>query len=225
MPFGDPGKETFCDMIMKFRNRDILGAMNPLITMRQELIGDDEFQHRGGVDDPALTHFSNHLLKCDKLRRYVTHNPENLPVGIELAKAIDPDVTLVDGTDNPFPGEALQNASRGLVPVPWMFDGTDTDIPMLSQVKMSGVGVLMMGSVDMCLTMWTRLESRHRTRKITREDSYRIYAEYGQLYTFMQEFFGDENRVDIAQVLPSAEPRGPLASPNMRGETGGSLNG
>lgn len=222
MPVGDPGKETFRDMILEFRNRDILGAMKPLITLRQEVIADDEFQHRGGVDDPARNHFARHLLMCDKLRRYITHNPEDSDVGEELRKAIDPDGTLerdIQELGMPFAGEAVQNASRGLVMVLWAFDGTDPDIPVPSQLNMDGTGLLLAGSIDLALVQWTRLESRHRTRKITLEDSYRMYSEYVQMYEYLQVFLGDSNRVDVAQVLPSAEPRGVTASPNIRGET------
>ena len=161
MPIGSPGIETFRDMIVEFRNRDIVGAMIPLLTLRQEVIADDEFQHRGGIDDPARNHFNVHLLMCDKLRRFITHNPESVDVGVELRTAIDPNGTLetdLANVEHPFVGEAIQNASRGLVPLPWAFDGSDPDIPSMSQINMAGVGKVLLGSIDLSLVLWSRLE-------------------------------------------------------------------
>jgi len=222
---GAPGAESFRDMIMEFRNRDIFGAMKPLITLRQEVIGDDEFQMRGGTDNPVRAHILEHLLVCDKLRRFITHNPEDQDVGDELARAIDPNADLsINRPQVPFAGEAAQNASKGLAPVPWPFDGSDPDIPMMSSLQMDGIGLLLVGSIDMALVSWTRLESRNRTRKITLRDSYRMYSEYIQMYEYALSFLGDENRVDIAQVLPSKEPRGVTASPNISGETSGAAS-
>lgn len=214
--------EQFRDMVVEMRNLHILAAMKPLLTFRTELIGNDEFMDRGGTDNPTADHLKALLIQADKLRRHVTYNPDNLPLGDKIAKAIDPNATIEVG-DNPFGGDDIQGQSGGLVDVPWKFDGTDPNIPLDSQIngtfKMSN-GLLILGALDKVLVNWTRLNSKDRTRFITRADSMRIYGAYQEILGFINMYLGDDNRVDVAQMLPSQEPRGPQASPNLLVETG-----
>ena len=214
------GKETFRRAILEMRNRHIPAAMASLITFRQEVMSNDEFRDRGGTDDPTRDHFKQLLINCDRWRRMVTHNPENKDLGAQIAKAIDPNATIDIG-DNPFGGDDVQNQSTGLfdLSIYFQLDGSNPDIPLPSQLKFRNAnGTLLLGAIDGAIVTWTRLNSRDRSRFITVEDSMRIYGKYQEILGLIEQFMGDDNRVDVAQVLPSDEPLGPGDSPNMRSE-------
>lgn len=216
------GVEQFRNAITEFRNIHIIAAMRPLMNFRTDLIANDEFRSRGGTDDPTRDHFLKHLLVCDVTRRHVTQNPDgDTDLQGKIAKAIDTKSELEIGT-NPFGGDDIQGLSGSMVDLIWELDGTNSDIPLMSQLKDSfkqSVGVLILGALDRAIVNWTRLESRHRTRFITPEDSMRIYGEYQQIYGVIVSQLGTANRVDVLQVLPSEEPQGVKASPNLKGET------
>ena len=221
MPAGDPGKEQFRRAITSFRNLHIVAGIKPLLTLRSELIGNDELQDRGGMDDPTRDHLKTHLVHCDRWRRRVTHNPDKEDLGEKIEAAIDVKGKLGDA-NNPFGGDDIQNASGGLVDLPYPLDGTDVDIPLTSAIVLdSANAVILLGAIDRAIVNWTRMESRNRSRFITRFDSMRIYGEYQQILAFLDAFGGNDNRVDIAQVLPSKEPLGPTDSPNLKSETSG----
>jgi hypothetical protein len=191
------------------------------MTMRAELVANDEFSDRGGTDDPTRLHLKNLLLDCDKVRRHVTHNPDNADLGDKIIKAIDPDGSA-EVNEHPFGGDDIQNSSGGLIDLIWDLDGTDSDIPLLSQLtsKFKGsTGGILLGAIDRCIVNWTRLNSRDRTRFVTRFDSMRIYGAYQEILGYVNMYLGDENRVDVAQTLPSDEPLGPTDSPNILGES------
>jgi len=214
------GKEQFANAILTIRNLHIIAALKPVIDFRTELIANDEFMSRGGADNPTRDHFIQLLQVCDKVRRHVTHNPDSQPLGDKIAKAIDPNATVEIG-DLPFGGDDIQMQSGGLVPVPFRLDGTDPDIPLLSQINHAFTksnGMLILGAIDRVIVNWTRLNSRDRTRGITREDSMRMYGHYQEILGYLKMYLGDANRVDVAQVLPSQEPQGPSASPNLINE-------
>ncbi len=214
-----PGKEQFRRAITEFRNLYIIAGLSPLMTMRTEVIANDEFMDRGGADNPTKHHFRELLLNADRWRRRVTHNPEGTDLGDQIEKAIDPDSKIEVGA-NPFGGDDIQNMSGGLIDLPWRLDGTDPDIPLNSQLRFkNGSGLILLGAMDRTITNWTRLNSRDRTQFITRFDSMRIYGEYQALLGFIDSFMGDEHRIDVAQVLPSDEPLGPTDSPNRVGES------
>lgn len=219
MPIGDPGQEQFRRAIVTLRNLHIAAALAPVFTMRAELIGNDELSDRGGLDDSTVTHLKQHLLACDKWRRRVTFNPDNEPLGDKIAKAVDPNA-VIDQGDKPFGGDDIQNQSGGLISLPFAIDGTDPDIKLQSQLKLKSThAIVLLGAIDKAIVAWTRLNSRDRTRFITRFDSMRVYGHYQELLGYLEAFGGEENRVDIAQVLPSDEPLGPADSPNTRAET------
>lgn len=218
---GTSGKEQFRRAITQLRNLHIIAALRPLLTMRSEIISNDEFLDRGGSDSPTRDHLKNLLAYADKFRRHVTHNPDGEPLGDKIAKAIDPEATVEIG-ENPFGGDDIQNMSGGLVDLPWALDGSDPDIPLNSQLTpkfLQSNGVILLGAIDKAIVTWTRINSRDRTRFITRFDSMRIYGAYQEILGFIVMYMGDENRVDVAQVLPSDEPLGPTDSPNIKGET------
>src|SRR5262245_17429545 len=136
MAVGSPGKEQFRRAIVELRNRHIVAGIQPLMLLRTELIANDDLSDRGGTDDTTRDHFIGLLQNADRWRRRLTHNPDNLPLGDKIAKAIDAKQEIKDA-GNPFGGDDIQGASQGLIDLPWALDGSDADIPVLSQLKMS----------------------------------------------------------------------------------------
>lgn len=221
MPIGDPGKEQFRRAIVTLRNLHIAAALSPLLTMRAELLANDELSDRGGFDDPTRDHLIALLVHCDRWRRRVTHNPDNADLGTKIEKAIDIG-HLIEMGQHPFGGDDIQNQSGGLIDLPYALDGTDPDIPLQSQLKLKSThAIVLLGAIDKAIVAWTRLNSRDRTRFVTRYDSMRIYGHYQEILGYLQAFGGDVNRVDVAQVLPSEEPLGPDDSPNRHHESSG----
>lgn len=228
MPIGDPGKEQFRRAIITLRNLHIVAGVGPLMTLRSELIGNDEFQVRGGFDTPTRDHMIGLLVYCDRMRRRITHNPDELDLGEKIEDAIEvlpEDFALpqIQDAEDPYGGDDIQNSSGGLIDLPYALDGSDSNIPLNSSLNLrNDQALLLLGAVDRAVVHWTRLESRHRTRFITRFDSMRVYGGYQEILGFLQAFGGDENRVDIAQgVLPSEEPLGPTDSPNFKEASSG----
>ena len=221
MPVGSPGQEQFRRAITTMRNLHIAAALSPVFTMRAELLANDELSDRGGFDNPTRDHLIAHLINCDRWRRRITHNPDNGDLGDKIEKAIDANAKIDIG-DKPFGGDDIQDQSGGLIDLPFALDGTDADIPLMSQVKLKSThAIVLLGSIDKCIVSFTRLNSRDRTRFITRFDSMRIYGNYQEILGYLQAFGGESNRVDVAQVLPSEEPLGPNDSTNRRTETSG----
>lgn len=224
MPIGDPGKEQFRRAIVTLRNLHIAAALSPLFTMRNELIANDELSDRGGFDDPTRDHLIQHLVHCDRWRRRVTHNPDQLDLGDKIEKAIDTK-QQIDIGENPFGGDDVQNQSGGLIDLPFALDGSDSDIPLTSSLKLKSThSIVLLGAIDKAIVAWTRLNSRDRTRFITSYDSMRIYGHYQEILGYLTAFGGDKNRVDVAQVLPTDEPLGPDDSPNRKGESTGATS-
>ena len=219
MPIGDPGKEQFRRAIVTLRNLHIAAALSPLFTMRTELLANDELSDRGGFDDPTRDHLIALLVHCDRWRRRVTHNPDHDPLGDKIEKAINP-AGMPEIGENPFGGDDVQNQSGGLIDLPYALDGTDPDIPLQSELKLKSThAIVLCGAIDKAIVAWTRLNSRDRTRFITSYDSMRIYGHYQEILGYLTSFGGDQNRVDVAQVLPSEEPLGAQDSPNRRTES------
>lgn len=224
MPLGDPGKDSLRGVITKFRNRHILAIVQPLFLFRAEVVGSDAFQDRGGIDNSAQKHFLQHLLNCDKVRRRSTYNPEDIPLGDAIAKAIDPEGTIENGV-KPTGGDEIMPQSGHLILLPYDISGADKNIPITSQLKMtSATGLLLLNAIDEAITVATNLESANRTKFITATDSMRIYGIFQQIYTWLLEFGGDENRVDVANPLATSLALGPDNAPNRITETTG-LNG
>ncbi len=218
MGIGAPGQEQFRRAIVTLRNLHIVAGIQPLILFRQELLGNDELQDRGGMDTPTRDSFLGLLGNADRWRRRVTHNPDNLPLGDKIARAIDAGADLEDA-ENPFGGDDIQGASGGIIDLPFALDGTDPDIPLMSTLKIkSGNALILLGAVDKAIVSWTRLNSRDRTLFITQAYTMRVYGDYQQIFAYLMLFGGDVNRVYVVQVLPSVEPLGPTHSPNMLDE-------
>lgn len=216
--------ESFRDCITKFRNQHVIVGMAPLFLLRQELTNSDDFESRQGFDDSAQHHFLTHLLNCDNVRRRVTYNPEDNDLGTEIAMAIDPDGVIETGR-KPFGGDNIQNQSNSLVDFPWALDGTDADIPLRSQLKMtSASGIILLNAVDAAIVTWSKLESALRGAFIAPGDSLRVYGRYQAIHSYLLEFGGTANMMDIANPLASRQQRGPEAAPNRIVETSGATN-
>lgn len=219
MAIGSPAREQFRRAIVTLRNLHIAAALSPLFTLRTELLASDELSDRGGFDDPTREHLTALLVYCDRWRRRVTHNPDKADLGTKIEKAINT-TEIVEVGDHPFGGDDIQNQSGGLIDLPFALDGSDPDIPLSSQLKLKSThAIVLLGAIDKAIVAWTRLNSRDRTRFITRFDSMRIYGHYQEILGYLTAFGGDANRVDVAQILPSEEPLGPGDSPNRRSES------
>lgn len=217
---GSPGQEQFRNAIVELRNHHVAAALNPLMLLRSELVHSEDLADRGGLDDPSRDHFLQLLAAADKWRRRVTHNPDDVPLGDQIAKAIDADQSIKDD-DNPFAGDTIQGGATSLYQLPWDLSGEDPNIPLNSALNLSGNGRILLAAIDQTVVAWTRLNSRDRSAFITAQDSLRIYGKYQQILAYLQTFAGDANRVDVAQVEASDEPRGPENAANRKTETSG----
>ncbi len=218
MAIGDPGQEQFRNLITDMRNMHIAAGIAPLMLFRSEITHSEELSDRGGIDTPAQVHFKQLLLNADRWRRNITHNPDGGDLGDKIAKAVDASAEIENAT-NPFGGDDIQMGTNGLFQLPWDFSGGNPNIPLTSGLTMSGNGLLLLGVVDVSIVAWTRLNSRDRSGFITRYDSMRIYGYYQQILGYLETFAGDENRVDVAQVRATDEPRGAANAPNRVAET------
>ncbi len=219
MPAGEPGKEQFRRALTEFRNLHVVAALGPLMDFRSEVVSNDEFGVRGGLDETTKNHYIEHLLACDRMRRRVTYNPEKTDLGDLIELATDSKQTLL-GSTVPFGGDDVQESPGGLIDLPWAIDGTDPNIPLASQLNFrSQNALIMLGALDRAIVNWTRLESRFRSTFIYVKDSMRMYGSYVQVLEYLNAFAGDANRVDMAAgVRPTEEPLGPEDSPNLRTE-------
>ncbi len=225
MPIGAPGQEQFRDAVVEMRNLHIAAGVAPLMLMREEVVTNDDLTDRGGMDDPTRDHFLRLLVNCDKWRRRLTHNPDDLPLGDKILKAVDA-AEVIEDAEDPFGGDDVQMASGGLFQLPWALDGSDANVPLNSTLDMvSQNGIILVGAIDRAVVAWTRLNSRDRTRFVTQMDSMRIYGHYQEIFAFLVTFGGDANRVDVAQVRATDEPRGPSNSPNRKSEAVGDSQG
>ena len=225
MPAGDPGQEQFRRAIVEFRNLHIMAALGPLMDFRSEVVSNDEFGVRGGLDKTTQEHFFSHIITCDRMRRRVTYNPEQIDLGQLIEKATDVAETLGE-SQQPYGGDDVQEAPGGIIDVPWALDGSDVNIPLNSQLNFrSQNALILLGAIDRAIVNWTRLESRFRGTFIYVKDSMRMYGNYVQILEYLNAFAGDENRTDMAAgVRPSEEPLGPTDSPNLKTESSGSSN-
>lgn len=220
MPVGDPGKEQFRDLIVEMRNQDVAVGIRPLMELRIEVVHSEDLAARTGLDTPSRDHFVGLLVDADRWRRRITHNPEGADLKALLAAAANVAGELEDA-DKPFGGDDIQMGATHLYQLPWDFSGADPNIPISSQLELGGFGQILLLGIDTTIVAWTRLESRNRSRQITINDSLRIYGLYQRLYAGLMSFGGDENQVDVAQVLATDEPRGPQNAPNRKTETSG----
>lgn len=211
---GAAGKEQFRNAIVEYKNRSVTLGLRPLVVFAEEVVNNDEFGNRSGTDTTTQQHFLQLLGKADRMRRLVTYNPNEGDLGQALVEAADPDGQL-DETDKPFEGETIQSASMGLTVLPFAIDGSDPNLPLLSQLNMrNGIGMDLYGAVCEAMVTWTRLESRHRSWLITQTDSMRVYQVYRVINSMMRRLLGDNNQTDVASPRATDEPRGEAAAAN-----------
>lgn len=214
MAIGAPGVESFRTAIVTVRNHHLVAMIAPMIVFRQEVVSSDELRDRGGIDNTTRNHFLSHLVQCDRVRRRLTYNPSGLPLGQIVAEGINVEEEIKT-PENPLGADEVQGPSGADFPLPWHFDGSDPNFPPQSKIQMVGtIGPLVLSALDQTIVMATRLESRHRTRFVTQMDSMRVYQSLLQIHETLTALGGDENRVDVVNVLPSAEPLGPDSSAN-----------
>ncbi len=214
MPIGAPGIESFDRAFVRIQNSHIVAGLTPLFTLRQELVSGVGFRDRGGMDTSERDHLVEHLVVADRMRRRITYNPSKQPLH-DLKDQIT-DTTAVIGSDiDTFVGEELPQMGGGEFMIPWALDGTNPNIPRLSDFEhIQGPGMLLLMAVDRTIEAYTRLESRNRVRFLTVTDSFRMFSLFEQIFQFLMAFGGDENRIDIVNPLPSDEPKGVDDSPN-----------
>jgi hypothetical protein len=216
----NPGQEQFRDAILTLRNQYIAAGLQPLFLLRSELVHSEDVADRGGMDTPSRDHFLQLLSHCDQVRRRVTHNPDPASLAEKIATAMNADLVIADA-ERPFGGDDIQMGTTGLYVLPYDLSGGDPNIPLTSALDMSGFGKIALLAIDTSIVAWTRLNSRTHSRFITRHDSLRIYGLYQQLFALLVTFGGDGNRVDVAQVEATDEPRGPENAANRKTETPG----
>jgi len=138
------------------------------------------------------------LKKCDSLRRAITHNPDPASLDDKIQKAIDASQVIQTG-DRPFGSDEIQGQSSGLTSLPFALDGTDPNIKLASQLNLkSPQSVTIVAAIDKAIVDWTRIESRERSKGITKEDSMRMYGNYCGILGWLTMFGGDANRIDVA---------------------------
>lgn len=210
-----PGREQFEDMVTECRNLDIAALLAPQITLRQEIIGNDEFNDRGGSDDPTLEHVLKHILRIDRTRRRLTYLRKE-DVGNEGLE-IEKDLSYLSPLPPKYPVvvRQTQGQSTAITPLPWRFDGTDPNIPLRSEINLkSPMAATILMHVDAGIVGTSRLLSHDRSHSITLGDSMRMYQTLIGFLNFCRSTLGDDNRTDVVQLLPSDEPRGPQVSTN-----------
>lgn len=208
----------FTGMITSFRNQTLLVALQPCVTLLQEIANNDEFQNRAGTDDSTRDHFLQLLQACDKNRRMITYNPEK----VDIKSIIDIDKKL-EVSEKPLMSDSVQLSSTPPVELPWRFDGTDPNIPLFDALRFrNGVGGLIYGAACTVVVAWTRLESRNRSHMITVNDSLRMFTMLQSVKDLCDRLLGKDNQIDIAQPLQTDEPAG-IISPNRANEVATSL--
>jgi len=218
---GAAGREQFRNIIVVHRNHDILTMMTPLMLFREEVVNSEDLQDRGGLTSPAQRHFLMHLKRCDQVRRLVTHNPEDKDLGTLIEEAVDVNLPMTEGA-KPAASDGIQHGATSEYVLPWAFDGSDWNVPLLSQLLIpSGHGTLLLAGIDALLVAITQMNSTEMSHHITRFDSLRMYELMCRILTALLRFGGDENRIDVAQMRATDHPRGPQNAPNRRTETPG----
>lgn len=216
---GAAGAEQFRNCITSYRNRAVTIGLRPLVILAEEVVNNDEFADRGGADNVTQAHFRQLLHSADLKRRLVTYNPDTEDLGDLLIKSSDPNQKM-EQQAKPFDGDSVQSGNMGITILPVAVDGSDPNLPLMSQLNMrNGVGLDIYGAICEAIVAWTRLESRNRSWLITRTDSLRVYQFYRVIDAMFTRLLGDANRVDISSPRATDEPRGPAAAANRITET------
>jgi hypothetical protein len=193
---------NFTGMITRFKNQSILLGMRPCVDLLHEIVGNDEFNNRVGTDDSTKAHMIQLVGMCDRTRRVITYNPED----VDIMSVMDADVELSESL-RPINLDNIQMSSTPLIEIPWRFDGTDVNIPTWSSLQFrNGIGGMLYSAASQILVQYTRLESRNRSYLITVNDSLRMYSMMQTFRDLCDRFLGHDNQMDIAQPLATDEP-------------------
>jgi hypothetical protein len=193
---------NFTGMITTFKNQSILLGMRPCVDLLHEIVGNDEFNNRVGTDNSTKEHMTQLIAACDKTRRIITYNPES----IDIQSVIDADVSQ-EPSLKPINLDNIQMSSTPLLELPWLFDGTDPNLPLWEDLQFrNGIGGMLYGAASSIIVQYTRLESRNRSYMITVNDSLRMYSMMQTFRDLCDRFLGHDNQVDIAQPLATDEP-------------------
>jgi len=211
------GHDTFEDAITRFRNRSIHTYAGHCLLFRGQILQDGEFGVQSGWDTATNEFILEHLVRLDFLRRKITHNPQQIDIKTLEERARDLSVSLPDDVNERSPaGEEVARPAGREFDLPYRLDGSDSNIPLLSEVDLRNVDARMfVTALDQHIVEATRLDSRYATYRITPRESLMLYASLCEMFDMAVSFGGDNNRVPIPHgVRPSEEPRGAGASPN-----------
>ena len=211
------GRDTFEDAMTRFRNRSIHTYVGHCLLFRGQILQDGEFGVQSGWDTATNEFILEHLVRLDFLRRKITHNPQQVDIKTLQERARDLSVSLPDDVNEKSPaGEEVARPAGREFDLPYRLDGSDPNIPLLSEVDLRNVDARMfVTALDQHIVEATRLDSRFATYRITPRESLMLYASLGELFDMAISFGGDNNRIPIPHgVRPSEEPRGASASPN-----------
>ncbi len=211
------GKDTFEDAITRFRNRSVHTYVGHCLLFRGQILQDGEFGVQSGWDTATNEFIIEHLLRLDFLRRKITHNPQSVDIKTLEERARTLDITLFDEQDSQAPlGDEIARPAGREFDLPYKLDGSDPNIPLLSDVNLRNVDARMfLTALDQHIVETTRLDSRYATYRITPRESLMLYSSLCELFDIAISFGGDANRLPVPHgVRPSEEPRGPAASPN-----------
>src|SRR4051812_26448579 len=122
MPIGAPGVEQFRNIIPEIRNGHIIFALGPLVDLRMEVTGQDDFKVRGGLDTTAQDHYMRHLQNCDARRRVITYAPNRDDLDSRIKAAIDTSAVIGRGS---------------------LLGGAPSDVPLKTDTKPFGADEVM----------------------------------------------------------------------------------
>lgn len=193
---------NFTGMITTFSNQTIIVGMQPCVDLLHEIVGNDEFNNRAGTDDSTKAHMTQLIKACDRTRRVITYNPEN----VDIKSIMDPNEEQGESLI-PINTDTIQMGSNQPVELPWMFDGSDPNLPLWEHLRFrNGIGGLLYGAASSLTVAYTRLESRNRNFMLTKNDSIRMWSLMQSFRDLCDRFLGVSNQVDVAQPLATDEP-------------------
>lgn len=194
----------FTGAFTTLRNRSIVLACQPVITLCHEIVGNDEFSSRNGTDLSTQQHYRQLIAQCDKLRKMVTYNSNQVDLG-SLPGVLDVDVPQ-EPSLAPLSMDHTQLTSSVELVLPWALDGSDPNLPLIHQLEMrDSLGPIIYGSACDILVTYTRLESRHRSHMITVNDSFRAFSAIQTFRDLVDRLLGPDNQVDVAAPLATDE--------------------
>ncbi len=218
MAIGTPPQDTFEDAIIKFRNRSIHTYVGHCLLLRGQLLQDGEFGVQSGWDTASNKFFQEHLLRIDRLRRKITHNPQGEKIKTLETRAKSLKIKLPDETNETSPaGDEIARPVGREFFLQYDLSGGDPNIQMLRKVDLRNVDARMfVTGLDLHIVEATRLDARFATFRITPRESLMLYGSLLELWDMTVEFGGDDKRVPIAHgVRPTEEPRGVNVSANL----------